>query len=83
LSLKERLTGALKIKWAWGLLVPLILLGLAAITAVVDFCCYHGRIYPEIYLNEIPVGGLKFAEAEAKLAAELFSLEEITPYRDG
>lgn len=78
MSLKERLTGALKIKWAWGLLVPLILLGLAAITAVVDFCCYHGRIYPEIYLNEIPVGGLKFAEAEAKLAAELFSLEEIT-----
>jgi len=27
-------------------LVPLILLGLAAITAVVDFCCYHGRSIP-------------------------------------
>ena len=57
-------------------MLPALLI-IAAVSAGVDYCCYRGRIYPGIYLNEISLGGLSLKEAESKLSAELWSLEEL------
>ncbi len=78
MSLKERLAGALHHKVVRILLVVPALLIIAALSTGVDYCCYRGRIYPGIYLNEVSLGGLSLAEAEAGLAAELWSLKELS-----
>lgn len=77
MRLTERLANIVRHKWARIILVLPALLIIAAVSAGVDYCCYSGRIYPGIYLNEISLGGLSLKEAESKLAAELWSLEEL------
>ena len=78
MRLTERLANIVRHKWVRIILVLPALLIIAAVSAGVDYCCYSGRIYPGIYLNEISLGGLSLKEAESKLAAELWSLEAVS-----
>ncbi len=76
--LKERLSAVLHQKWSiFGLILLLpVILGLLA--AAVDFGCHRGKIYPGVYLQEIPLGRLSLVAAEDRLNSGLFSLEQIT-----
>lgn len=76
--LTERLCAALQNKWLRIVLPPLILGLLVAAAAAVDFACFRGKIYPGVYLQEIPLGRMSLQAAEDKLNAGLFSLKEIT-----
>lgn len=74
---KERLAAIFQKKWVRVLLLLLLPCCIAALAAGGDFYRYRGRIYPGVYLNEIPLGGLKLGDAKARLTKELFSLDEI------
>lgn len=78
MHLKERLTASLHKKWVRLLLLLLLPCFIILLAAGADFYYHHGRVYPDVYLNDIPLGGLKFAEAETKLDQKLFSLDKIT-----
>ncbi len=76
--LKEQLSAALQNKWLRIGLLPVILSLLLLFAAAGDFLCHRGKLYPGVYLQEIPVEGMSLAAAAEELAAGLFSLEQIT-----
>ncbi|MGI6615611.1 MAG: VanW family protein [Dethiobacteria bacterium] len=78
MHLKERLTTALHIKWVRLLLILILPFFMAALAASADYYCYRGRIYPGVYFNDLPLGGMKLTDAEAKLEKEFFSMKRIT-----
>ncbi|MXZ43084.1 MAG: hypothetical protein F4Z18_15330 [Caldilineaceae bacterium SB0666_bin_21] len=50
------------------LLLPLLVLALAALAGAVHALWFTDRIYPGVYIAEVPMGGLTVAEARAVLA---------------
>lgn len=73
----RRLGNWLKEKKSRFLLALPVLLIIAVLAVGIDFYCYRDRIYPGVYLNKIPLGGLTPLEAEEKIRAKLWSLEKV------
>ncbi len=77
LQSNEQPEKAVRQRWTRILLLPALFIIILTLAVGLDYYRYHGRIYPHVYLEEVSIGGLHFAEAENKLDSKLWSLKTI------